>query len=62
VKRIHHPVVGELSLDLEAMELSADDGLTLSDYTAEPGSRSQEGLTLLGSWSATEHAREDSNL
>jgi hypothetical protein len=53
VKRIHHPIVGELSLDYEAMELSADGGLTMSVYTAEPASRSQEGLTLLGSWAAT---------
>jgi hypothetical protein len=27
--------------------------LTISTYTAEPGSRSEEALKLLGSWAAT---------
>jgi hypothetical protein len=34
------------------MQLSADDGVTISVYSAEPGSRSQEALDLLGSWTA----------
>jgi transcriptional regulator with XRE-family HTH domain len=53
VKRIHHPVVGDLDLTYEAMELAADGGLTMFAYTAEPGSKSQEGLNLLASWNAT---------
>ena len=52
-KRLHHPVVGELELQYEVMDVSADDGLTISVYTAEPGSRSQEALDLIGSWTAT---------
>jgi hypothetical protein len=28
-------------------------GLTIFTYTAEPGSRSEEALKLLGSWAAT---------
>jgi hypothetical protein len=52
-KRLRHPVVGELELDYEVMDISADDGLTLSIYSAEPGSRSQEALDLLASWAAT---------
>ena len=52
-KRLHHPVVGELELDYEVMEVSADDGLTIAAYSAEPGSRSAEALDLLASWSAT---------
>jgi len=35
------------------MDVSADDGLTISVYSAEPGSRSQEALDLLASWTAT---------
>jgi hypothetical protein len=35
------------------MELSADRGLTMSVYTAEPGSKSEEALNLLASWTAT---------
>jgi len=53
VKRLRHPVVGELELVYEAFDLPADPGLTLSTYTAEPGSPSEDGLRLLASWAAT---------
>ena len=53
VKQVHHPVVGDLSLTFEMIELRADSGLTILMYTAEPGSRSQEALHLLASWTAT---------
>jgi transcriptional regulator with XRE-family HTH domain len=52
-KRLRHPVVGELELAYEVMDVSADDGLTVSVYSAEPGSHSEEALALLGSWTAT---------
>jgi transcriptional regulator with XRE-family HTH domain len=52
-KRIHHPVVGDLEVNYEVMALAADDGLTISVYSAEPDSRSQETLDLLASWTAT---------
>jgi transcriptional regulator with XRE-family HTH domain len=53
VKRFHHPLVGDLTLTFETMELSADAGLMLFAYTAEPGSTSQQALSLLASWAAT---------
>ena len=53
LKRFHHPLVGELSLTFETMELVADPGLTMFVYTAEPGSKSEEALNLLASWTAT---------
>jgi transcriptional regulator with XRE-family HTH domain len=53
VKHFHHPVVGELYLSFNRMDLAADHGLTISTYAAEPGSRSEEALNLLGSWAAT---------
>jgi transcriptional regulator with XRE-family HTH domain len=53
VKRLHHPVVGELELTYDAMQLSADRGLTMFAYTAEPGSKSSQALDLLASWAAT---------
>ena len=46
-------LVGELELQYEVMDVSADDGLTISVYSAERGSRSQEALDLLASWTAT---------
>ena len=57
LKRLHHPVVGDLELAFESLDLSADPGLRVTTYTAEPGSVSADGLTLLASWAATvDHA------
>ena len=53
VKHFHHPVVGELSLSFNRLDLAADHGLKIFTYAAEPGSKSEEALTLLGSWAAT---------
>jgi hypothetical protein len=53
VKVFHHPVVGELTVSFEAMELSADAGLILTAYIAEPGSPSADALSLLATWGAT---------
>ena len=53
VKRLHHPIVGDLELVYEAFELPADAGLSLSTYTAEPGSASEDALKVLASWAAT---------
>jgi transcriptional regulator with XRE-family HTH domain len=53
VKRMQHPLVGELVLSYESMELVADPGLSMWVYSAEPASKSQQALNLLASWSAT---------
>jgi hypothetical protein len=53
VKHFHHPVVGELGVSLTRLDLPAYPGLTVFIYAAEPGSRSEEALKLLGSWAAT---------
>ena len=52
-KRLHHPLVGDLTLTYESLELPADAGLTLVTYSAEPGSPSEAALRELGRWSAT---------
>ncbi len=57
-KQLRHPVVGDLDLSFEAMELPGED-LTMLVYTAEPGSRSQEALDLLASWAATLHQEQN---
>jgi transcriptional regulator with XRE-family HTH domain len=54
VKRFNHPVVGELELSFDRLEVAADPGLMIVAYTAEPGSRSAEAFALLASWAATE--------
>ena len=53
IKHFNHPIVGELSLSFNRLDLAADPGLTLFTYTAEPGSRSENALKLLDSWAAT---------
>ena len=55
-KRFHHPVVGELTLAYEELAITAEPGLVLLVYTAEPGSPSAERLRLLASWAASEQA------
>ena len=58
-KRFHHPVVGDLTLSFEELPLPADPGLTITAYTAEPGTASHDALSLLASWAATpDHGAE----
>jgi transcriptional regulator with XRE-family HTH domain len=52
-KRLHHPVVGPLDLDFEAMEFPAHPGLTLLTYTAAAGTPTADSLKVLASWAAT---------
>src|SRR6266542_2260434 len=65
VKRLHHPIVGDLTLTYEAFELPADTGQRMLVYTAEPDSPSQAALNLLASWTSTpnqvsaDHADEE---
>ena len=54
VKRLHHPLVGRLELTYEGMTLAADPDLVMFVFTAEVGSRSEQALSLLASWAATE--------
>jgi transcriptional regulator with XRE-family HTH domain len=55
-KRFNHPIVGELTLAYEELAITAEPGLVLLIYTAEPGSPSAERLRLLASWVAPEQA------
>jgi transcriptional regulator with XRE-family HTH domain len=57
-KHVHHPVVGELDLVYEDLELTAEPGLSLLVYTAEPASPSHERLRLLASWTGAERQPE----
>jgi hypothetical protein len=52
-KRFQHPLVGELTLAYESLQMPADPGLTLVTYSAEPGSPSEAALGELARWSAT---------
>ncbi|MEU9174670.1 helix-turn-helix transcriptional regulator [Streptomyces sp. NPDC048420] len=58
VKRLRHPLVGELTLHFESFPLSDGTEQSLITYHAEPGSPSAEALRLLSSWGADAfHAR-----
>lgn len=52
-KHIRHPVVGELHLSYELMELPADPGQALIAFSAAKGTPDDDALRLLASWAAT---------
>ncbi|WP_369273078.1 helix-turn-helix domain-containing protein [Streptomyces sp. R11] len=52
VKRLRHPLVGELTLNFESFRLADGSEQVLITYHAEPGSPSAEALRLLASWGA----------
>ncbi|MBW8086994.1 helix-turn-helix domain-containing protein [Streptomyces hygroscopicus subsp. hygroscopicus] len=51
-KRFRHRLVGELTLDYEALTVNSAPGQQLVVYQAEPGSPSEQALSLLGSLAA----------
>ena len=59
-KRLRHPVVGQLDLNFESMELPSEPGLTLNVYTAAAGTPAADGLKMLASWAATQDRAEAS--
>src|SRR5918997_6280541 len=58
VKHFHHSQVGDLELSYERLDVVFDTGLTIFTYTADPGTRSAEALSLLGSLAATAAAQK----
>jgi transcriptional regulator with XRE-family HTH domain len=52
-KRITHPLVGDMAVNYETMQLTADDGLNLIVCGVAPGSRDADALDLLASWHTT---------
>jgi len=53
-KRLRHPMVGQLDLDFEGMELPSEPGLHLNIYTAAAGTPTADALKLLASWAASQ--------
>ncbi|WP_338896378.1 helix-turn-helix transcriptional regulator [Streptomyces sp. TG1A-60] len=50
LKRMRHPLVGDLTLSFETLRLPDDQEQALITYHAEPGSPSADALRLLASW------------
>ena len=57
-KRLNHPVVGQLDLNFESMELPSEPGLTLNVYTAAADTPTSDGLKMLATWAATQDLAE----
>ncbi|MBE4739584.1 MULTISPECIES: helix-turn-helix transcriptional regulator [Streptomyces] len=54
-KRFWHHAVGEMELIHEMLDLPGDDGLSITVYSADPGTPAADALKLLASWVATQH-------
>ncbi|WP_020499881.1 helix-turn-helix transcriptional regulator [Sciscionella marina] len=52
-KHLHHPLVGELTVEYESLTPPGDPDTTLYIYTTEPGSPSRKAINLLASWTST---------
>ncbi|MER5751573.1 helix-turn-helix transcriptional regulator [Streptomyces sp. NPDC002088] len=52
-KRLHHPLVGDLTLDYVVLAVEGDPDQTLIIYTPEPASPSAEAIGILASWTNT---------
>ncbi|KUM83153.1 MULTISPECIES: helix-turn-helix domain-containing protein [Streptomyces] len=52
VKKLRHPVVGELTLDWNTLTCGTDPDQHIIVWNAEPGTPSHDGLRLLASWAA----------
>lgn len=59
IKRLSHPLVGDLELDQETMSLPDESGLSVVVYSAPPDTAAADGLNLLASWSATTGQEQD---
>ncbi|MFJ5264932.1 helix-turn-helix transcriptional regulator [Streptomyces sp. NPDC088387] len=51
-KVLRHPIVGELTLRTEALTFPDDPDQTLFTFLADPGSASDEALSVLSSWAS----------
>ena len=51
-KHIHHPVVGDMTVGYEALDITSTPGLVLLTYLAEPATPSADAMNLLRSWAA----------
>jgi transcriptional regulator with XRE-family HTH domain len=55
VKKLHHPLVGDLDLPFESLPLESGTSTSLVTYLPEPGSPAQDALALLASWNARDN-------
>ena len=56
VKKLDHPLVGELDLPYESLPIEPGTSTSLVTYLPEPGSPSEDALSLLASWNVSDTA------
>lgn len=54
-KGYHHPLVGDLTVQYQALHPAGDPDQILFVYTTEPGSPSETSMRLLANWNTSEH-------
>ncbi|SEB20755.1 MULTISPECIES: helix-turn-helix transcriptional regulator [unclassified Mycobacterium] len=54
-KAYHHPLVGDVTVNYQALNPSGDPDQILIVYTTEPGSADETALRLLANWHDAEH-------
>ncbi|WP_326686911.1 MULTISPECIES: helix-turn-helix transcriptional regulator [unclassified Streptomyces] len=54
-KRFHHRAVGEMELVHESLDLPGEQGLSITVYSADPGTPAADALKLLASWEASQN-------
>ena len=54
VKKLDHPLVGELDLPYESLPIEPGTSTSLVTYLPEPGSPSEDALSLLASWNVSD--------
>ena len=52
VKKLHHPLVGDLDLPFESLPVESGSTTSLVTYLPEPDSPSHDALVMLASWAA----------
>jgi transcriptional regulator with XRE-family HTH domain len=52
-KVVNHPAVGRMDLAYDDFALPGDPHVSITTYTADPGTPSADGLTLLATWADT---------
>ncbi|WP_194903581.1 helix-turn-helix transcriptional regulator [Catenulispora rubra] len=55
-KSFRHPVIGEITLDFNAMEIPSQPGLTVTAYSAPPNTPDHDKIQILAAWAATDIA------
>ncbi|MFK0110696.1 helix-turn-helix domain-containing protein [Streptomyces sp. NPDC091217] len=62
IRRLRHPVVGELTLGWNTLTSASDPDQKLIVWTAPPGSAAHDALRLLASWAADQNLRASGNV